>query len=432
MEPVEPGMRIRSLDVMRGVAVLGILLMNLVSFSLPDPAYWDPSILGGETGWNLRFYLFDSLLVEGSMRAIFSMLFGAGVILFTTRKSRNGSTSNAAVLWYRRTTWLILLGLLHAYLMVFPGEVLFAYGVVGLFLFPVRNSPPARLLLFSLLLMAILATLRITEYRAGERFSMEYEAAREALATRAPVTRQEQAGMENWERKMLWAKPDEQELEEKISSMRSGYLSALVARAPYILYMQTGYFFRIGFLDTLSMMLLGMALFRWGIFHARRSPLVYLAMLVAGYGLGLTINWLETKTYVRSGFDLLTFFKVNRSYDLGRVLIAMGHIGTTMLLVRLKVFRRVGVLIAAAGRMALTNYLLQSLIATTLFIGFRQFGQWQRFELGLLAVLIWIFQLTFSYLWLRYFRFGPAEWLWRRLTYGRKGMQQARHLFQSS
>ena len=432
MEPVEPGMRILSLDVMRGVAVLGILLMNVVSFSLPDPAYWDPSVLGGETGWNLRFYLFDSLLVEGSMRAIFSMLFGAGVILFTTRKGVNGSPAETAVLWYRRTAWLILFGVLHAYLLVFPGEVLFAYGMVGLLLFPVRNSSPSRLLLFSLLLMGVLATLRISEYRASERINSQYEAAQKALATGAPVTRQEEAGMVVWMRKLQRAKPDEQQLEENISNMRSGYLSALVTRAPYILYMQTGYFFRVGFLDTLSMMLLGMALFRWGIFHARRSPPVYLAMMGAGYGLGLTINWLETTTYIRSGFDLLTFFNVNRSYDPGRVLIAMGHIGSTMLFIRWNAFSRLKELLAAVGRMALTNYLLQSLIGATLFIGFRQYGQWQRYELCYLVAAIWIFQLIFSYYWLKNFRFGPVEWLWRRLTYGGKGMQQARHLFQSS
>lgn len=125
MEPVRAQDRINSIDVLRGVALFGILLMNVVSLSLPDPAYWDPSGHGGDTGWSLKIFFINNLLVEGTMRGIFSMLFGAGVILFTVYKEEKGGGLEIANAWYRRTIWLILFGLFHAYLFIFPGEVLF-------------------------------------------------------------------------------------------------------------------------------------------------------------------------------------------------------------------------------------------------------------------------------------------------------------------
>jgi uncharacterized protein len=203
-----------------------------------------------------------------------------------------------------------------------------------------------------------------------------------------------------------------------IATMRSGYLPALINMAPYVRFMQTEYFYHTGFLDALSMMLLGMAFFRWGIFQSKKKTLFYVVMVVAGYGIGLLVNWLETSAYIRSNFDLLTYFRLNRSYDLGRVFIAIGHIGMVMIFIRLNILKWLKEALASVGRMALTNYVMQTIIATTIFIGFKQYGLWQRHELYYLAGGVWIFQLIVSYLWLNRFRYGPLEWIWRRLTYG--------------
>ena len=139
LAPVSEQQRINSIDVLRGVALLGILLMNIVGMALPDPAYWDPSGYGGDAGWNLRVFFTTSLLFEGTMRGIFSMLFGAGVILFTARKEAEGAGLELANAWYKRTIWLIVFGLLHAYILIWPGEILYFYGIVGMFIFPVRH-----------------------------------------------------------------------------------------------------------------------------------------------------------------------------------------------------------------------------------------------------------------------------------------------------
>jgi uncharacterized protein len=406
MEPVPPLKRIKSIDTLRGFALLGILLMNVVSFSLPDPAYWDPSVHGGDTGWNLRVFIFNSLLVDGSMRAIFAMLFGAGVILFTSAGEKEGGSAETAHAWYRRTLWLILFGIVHAYLLVFPGEILFYYGVVGLFLYPVRKVAPLKLLLFSLFLIVLLATIRTVEYRNMEQLSQ--------------IPARQQEDMERWNERLRSYKPDEAAREEGIASMRSGYLAALTTRAPYARFMQTGHFYHTGFLDALSMMLTGMAFFRWGIFQAGKRTRFYLLMMVAGYGIGIPVNSLEIEPYIRSHFDLLTFFRITRSYDVGRVLIAIGHIGLVMTLVKLGILRWLGSALAAVGRMALTNYVMHTVIAVLIFIGFKQYGQWQRYQLYYLVGGIWVLQLVASPLYLRRFRYGPLEWIWRRLTYGRE------------
>lgn len=136
-----------------------------------------------------------------------------------------------------------------------------------------------------------------------------------------------------------------------------------------------------------------------------------------GYGIGLTVNYLETMAYVHSNFDLIKYYELLKSYDLGRIPTMFGHIGLVMLFCQLHVLSFLKRALAAVGRMALTNYLMHSLIAAVVFVGFRQYGLWQRYELYYLVAVIWLFQLVVSPFWLKYFRFGPVEWLWRSLSY---------------
>ena len=165
LDPVKEQQRINSIDVLRGVALLGILLMNIVGMALPDPAYWDPSGYGGDTGWNLRVFFMTGLLFEGTMRGIFSMLFGAGVILFTARKEAEGAGLELANAWYKRTIWLIVFGLFHAYILIWPGEILYFYGIVGMFIFPVRHVKPQKLIGFAIFLFLVIAALNINDAR---------------------------------------------------------------------------------------------------------------------------------------------------------------------------------------------------------------------------------------------------------------------------
>ena len=132
--------------MLRGVALCGILLMNIARFGLVFYAYGDPTVLGGAKGWNLNMWVINNMFFEGTMRAMFSMLFGVGMVLMTMRMEERGGGIEVAGIFYRRTLWLILFGIIHAYLILWVGKILFVYGLSGLFIFPFRKTSPARLI----------------------------------------------------------------------------------------------------------------------------------------------------------------------------------------------------------------------------------------------------------------------------------------------
>jgi uncharacterized protein len=151
--PVTNQERIVSIDTLRGVALLGILLINIIVFGLPESAYSVPINAGGHTGLNLVFWYANQIFFEDKMRALFSMLFGAGVVLLTQRADERGGL-RARGIYYRRTLWLVVFGLLHDYF-IWIGDILYLYGVVGLALFPLRKLRPSTLLAIGALLLMI-------------------------------------------------------------------------------------------------------------------------------------------------------------------------------------------------------------------------------------------------------------------------------------
>lgn len=177
--------------------------------------------------------------------------------------------------------------------------------------------------------------------------------------------------------------------------------------------------YRYDLWDVLSMMLLGIALFKLNILSGEKSYRFYGLMVLLGYVVGLTTNYFEVTTIMWDDFSFLAFSKTNVSYDLGRIGMAIGHIGLIMMFAKLPVLNWLKLRIAAVGKMALTNYIMHSLICMIIFtgVGFGLFGKLQRYELYYIVFAIWIFQLIVSPIWLKYFHFGPIEWLWRRLSY---------------
>lgn len=412
--------RIDSLDVVRGLAVLGILLMNIPAMGLPIEAYFDPNCYGGATGWNLRVWYLNELFVEGTMRGLFSMLFGAGVILFTARKEAAGAGLALADSWYRRMIWLVLFGVIHAYLLLWPWDILYSYGLLGMFLFPLRNWPPLRLLAVGLALLLWGSALESLDF--GETTSKQFAAAQATagLARGEILTEEQQANLEAWdERVKEWNEDSTEELEKGVEEMRGGYFTAMMFRAGESWYAESQWHYGTNYFDVLSMMLVGMAFFRWRIFQAQRSWAFYLALAVVGYGIGLPVNLHETGLLLASDFGLVESGQARLTYGLGRVTTTLGHLGLIMLFCKSGELAFLQSALAAVGKLALTNYILQTVITTAIFVGAAQFGLWQRYQLYWLVLAIWILQLILSPLWLGFFQFGPLEWLWRGLTYHR-------------
>ncbi|MGK0253912.1 MAG: hypothetical protein ACI9OE_001394, partial [Mariniflexile sp.] len=418
-KPTQRNGRINSLDVIRGIALLGILLMNINGMGLPF-AYSDPTIAGGSEGLNLQVWIANNMFFEGTMRGLFTMLFGSGVILLTSRLEKNGAGITTADIYYRRILWLLLFGIINVYVFLWHGDILYPYAIFGLMLFPFRNASVKNLVLVGCLLISIGVLWDISDYRNDletQKNGIEMQTLKEQGVT---LNENQESDLKKWEK--LNTKHTPKEVQGKIEKMRQGYWSVLMEKVNGNQFMQTWLPYRLWPWDILSFMLLGMALFKLRVFHGERSNKFYILLLVIGYLIGLSINYMETTMLIDSDFDPVIISKADQSYQIGRLFTTLGHIGLFMLFIKSGILGFLQKSLAAVGKLALTNYLTHSVVTSIIFYGdgLALFGQLERYELYYIVSAIWIIQLIFSPIWLKYFLYGPAEWLWRSLTYQQK------------
>ena len=405
--------RIESLDVLRGFAVLGILLINILGFAIYSKAYLDP-LFNSDSMADVVTWASMELLVEGAMRGLFSMLFGASLVLLTT-----GVAARGAWIFYKRNFWLLIFGFFNVYILLWEGDVLVAYALAGFLLYFVRNVRASRLHMMgaALLLLFSLA-------HAFLGFSMEYsrEVSRHFTSGDGTPTAQDQEAIAAWEEFQADTQPSLEGMEEELAA-RSGSLVATYSwhfhrfaeeHLPFTL--------MFALWDAMMMMLFGMALYKSGMMLGQRSLRFYIITAVAGFASGLLINAYEVMRTWHSGFDVLVslpFFQF--SYHFGRLGIAFGWLGLILALLKLGRSGAVRRRLAAVGRMALTNYLMHSLVFMLIFTGagLGLVGRFSRSEVYVFVLAMWAFQLWFSPWWLVRYRYGPTEWLWRGLTYGK-------------
>lgn len=415
--PVAVESRIDSVDVLRGFALLGILAINIDFFALPMAVFANPTVAGGFTGLDLLTWKFDYLFFLEKMMAIFSMLFGAGLVLMYNRAG--GTQRKFAGVYYRRILWLLLAGLIHAYFFWY-GDILFSYGFCGLIIYLFRRRSARFLIILGAIVFMILPLLSF-----GGGYSMSILRDR-AMAAEAAIEAGEEVSPEQLEMRDAWNELEAgfvgspQMVNEEIETYRGGWDEIFPYRAGQSLMMQTqGFFFRV-FWRVLGLMIFGMALMKLGVFSGERSRRFYILCVIIGYGVGLPFVGYGMGSLIGHRFDLIYFLKFGSLYNhIFSVFVSMGHIGLVMLVHKAGLLKWLTRRLAAVGRMAFTNYLMHTLICTTLFYGygFGLFARIDRFGLFWIVVAIWIFQLWLSPLWLKHFRFGPAEWLWRTLTY---------------
>lgn len=413
MVPAGPtASRIVTLDFVRGVALFGILLMNITGFGLPH-AYSNPVNAGGAEGVNLLSWIIIQVGFEGTQRGLFSMLFGAGVILFTTRLEAKGR-SDVADIYMRRNLWLTGFGLINGYLLLWSGDILFYYGLIALLVFPFRRMMPKWLLLIGAGMMMISALWSSIE---TSDLIENHDAYQVTQAAGATPTKEQIAQAEQWMAALDEHEYTTEEQQSYIESRTSGYLSALSQVSSETAYAESWYFYRFFIFDIFGMMMIGMGLFKMGVFTLERSLGFYWALMLVGYAIGLTVNAFETRWLMQNEFSLLAFTQTNVTYDLGRLATTAGHLGILLLIARSGVLPLLQNALASVGRMAFTNYLTHSIVCAIFFVGFGYFGQLQRAELYYVVLAICFTQLVLSPIWLKYFKMGPLEWLWRYLTY---------------
>lgn len=317
------------------------------------------------------------MFFEGTIRVLFSLLFGVGTYIILDRLSKRDAGIKAADIYFRRLLWMLVFGLIHGYLL----------------LWTYRDHKSNKKLVADVALAQ-------TKKAQGEELSKELK---EATA--------------EWGKNRRKKSP--KHVAEVNENMRKGYLHLVGYLASDNMATDTRWFYRYNLWDVQSMILLGIAFFKWNMLSGKKSYRFYGLMVLIGYAVGLTTNYFEVTSRMSGNFSFLAFSKTNISYDLGRVGIAIGHIGLIMIFTKLPILGWLKTRIAAVGKMALTNYIMHSLICMVIFtgVGFGLFGKLQRYELYYIVFAVWIFQLILSPIWLKYFYFELMEWLWRRLSY---------------
>jgi uncharacterized protein len=370
--------------------------MNIRAMAAPFGAYMSPHSVFDYEGASRAAYIFTTVVFDLKMMGLFSMLFGAGVLLYAAKPGKDGRPPRA--LWFRRMFWLLVIGLVHAYL-VWDGDILVPYALCGLLLlWWVRRFRPSILLALSIGVLTI-----------GGLMSIGHGIAWESMpeAERAE------------ERRIMM--PTRAQALEQVAVMQGSYPGVVRSRAPFVFMAQTFFFIAFFFWRCGGMMLLGMALYKWGFLDGSKPERIYAATAVC-IPAGLALAWFGVMALERIGFSMPARTTADLWNYVGAVLASVGYAAALILLVKRRLLGGLRRALAAVGQMAFSNYLLHSVLASFVFLGWGLgfAGRLDYAEQLVFVAAVWIAQLAISPLWLRHFRFGPAEWVWRSLTYWRR------------
>jgi uncharacterized protein len=377
--------RIATLDAVRGFAVCGILLMNIVAMGHPTVAAWNPSAFGTQSTGDWAAWGINFVLSEGKMRALFTMLFGASMVLIAERAEAAGEMP--AETHYRRIFWLFMIGMVHAWLIWF-GDILVQYAAAGALAYVFWRWPTRALWFVFAAMMALYLAHSWDEHRIAL-----------SLAGDPP----DNAAM----------------IARELELYRQGFAGALEARANTTAFMQT-VVVPNSMSEVLGFMALGIIFYRNGFLTGAWSRAAYLRTIALGYLVAAPLHLPLIGVLLEHHFAPPVTPLVEGAGLFLRPFITLAHAAGIILLVRSGAARWLSSRLVAAGRMAFSNYLGTSIVTTTLFYGygFGLFGAFSRAELYWVVLAVWVLILGWSKPWLERYRYGPLEWLWRTLARG--------------
>jgi len=398
-----PG-RLLTLDALRGFAVMGILTLNIVGFAMPEPAYVNPAAWGHDRPGDVIAWLAGFVLFDGKMRGLFSLLFGASMVLIIDRTEAAGGDGFAV--HANRMAWLLAFGVLHA--LLWSGDILVCYAIAGSIAWMFVHRQPGEQLRLAAVCFA-LHMLVVTILALGT--AAELAPLHDPHAEPADIAwaRIEHAALPG---------PGSPDIALDLARYRgslAGIVAAHAADLPdTIINVATVYMF-----DTLGFMLLGMALLRGGFLSGEAAPRTYRGTLAIGLALGLPPAiglglWLWASDFDRLA-TLSTFFAWSFP---PRIALTLAWTAGLILLIRAAAASRLIGRVAATGRAAFSNYLGTTIVMTAVFDGWGLglYGRIDRMELIPLVLAAWLAMLLWSPAWLARMRYGPFEWLWRSLA----------------
>ncbi|MFN5621735.1 MAG: DUF418 domain-containing protein [Flavobacteriales bacterium] len=415
--------RIQTLDALRGFALLGILLMNIHWFGMPENTVEDLRIRGEFSGPNYWSWWMIEVFFHGTMRGMFSLLFGASAILILEHYAAKTSLDSAAEFFSRRLVVLFLFGLFNAYVLLWPGDILYTYALAGLFILPFYRLPMKRLLIIAGVVMVLFSVKQSWSKQKPVRMKAAADIALAVDTTVTPLTSGQKADIDTWQSFQHEHSVEHKRMvdEDQIACTQGDFWTFFAYSASISYFLETDFVYNFFFLDAFSFMLIGMALYRAGVLTGKRSKRFYIIMSAIGFAIGFPIYYLAASAKVNYGFDPYQI-AVHRPWvieQFGRLGLTLGYLGLLNLLFQLPLTAWLTRLFSPVGRLAFTNYLMQSIIGGLLFSGFAfgLFNQLERYELYYVVGAIWVFQLVFSHVWIRIFTIGPFEWLWRSATH---------------
>ncbi|NTS40135.1 DUF418 domain-containing protein [Flavisolibacter sp. BT320] len=439
--PASLSPRIASLDVLRGMAILGALFAAIWVFGGFSEQQQYTALMK-QKGADRPVYTVMQFLFDGKMLALISLVFGASMVLFLSKETELGKQP-AGDVFIKRQLWLILFGIVNAVLFLYPIDFLFHLGVVGLLLFPlVRISKKA-------LLVAALATTFIycgklfwdysddkktyQKYVAVTRLEKKFEQdslakAKAGLAAKKDTLTKTQKGeKEAWTGLLAGKKIDTKKDDGAIKAMRNeSYGKVWNHLLPQTQGREASWTYQKGIWDVSAMLFLGMLLYRIGFFNHRFRTQRYAVLAVVALAGAVLLGWFRFHFLAQTLTDYEKYVKgqllpANFFYPIERAATALGYASLVMFLLSYRVFGKLLYVFEAVGKLALTNYLAQTLFCTWLFYGYGlgHYARFGQYNLYFIAAEIVLVQCVFSVIWLRYYNYGPAEWLLRRLSAGK-------------
>jgi uncharacterized protein len=416
--------RIASLDVLRGIAILFILFMNIPWMGYYGPIVRDPRLVSW-TAFDQQGFAF-MIMLSGTQRGLLELLFGAGIMIMARRAMSPDGPVAVADLHYRRNLLLMVLGLFNALVLFWGGDILLPYGMTALMLFQFRMWGVRAKLVLAALLLLVPVGWGASDY--AQRNQARVAAAQVASATAAhrAVDRELKTKAAEWDKAVQGTIPVERNVEKqkamaKVHAARMAPFRdyALGAWSDWTFLYQPSIFFPTLF-EIAGTMILGMALFQLGVIQGRARRRTYALLLVAGYGIGGALR-------VAGLNEIFAFTPEPKlrwlTDDVARIGITLGHVGLIQLALLSAAGRLLLAPFQAAGRMPLTTYLFTSFLTMwVLFPGFALglHGRWGFGGLMTCAAVIIFAEVVATNLWMRWYETGPMEWIWKSLAYGRR------------
>ncbi len=419
LAPVARNERIDVLDMLRGIAILGIFFMNIPFMAAELSKIFVAPQLIGWSPTDAALWMTVQVLLEGTQRGLLELLFGAGMMVLTRHAMTPDGPVGVADLFFRRNWWLLFFGLVDIFVLGWAGDILHVYAIAALLLFPFRKMKPRWLLVLGLGFALFIGVTGGVRYAERVDLLHRAEAAIAKQDSGAKLNKAETKTIEDWKKAVESRKGNSPEFKEIREQEKKGHESAL----GYIMFNIGSYIFFV--FESLPMsvgeafctMLIGIAFWKWGIIQGQRSSRFYWGLMALCYAFAFPLRY-------AAGLEHQVLAPEPRSFwitqEIARIAVSVGHVALINLMVRGRIGAMVLASFKAAGRTAFSLYFMQQIIGIWILFAPWGPGLWSKLswtQMYGVALAVIAAQLVIANLWVKLFAMGPLEWAWRSLSY---------------